>query len=118
MTLSPVLAIALLAGSPASPELCSGVENKIEPGLRILESDLTQSAAIEASNKLRGMIQRGDLVREFQFGALNQSKIIHGHILLRQAQTDRKEFGPDATESRDSARALCTWLRSEGFWYD
>ena len=118
MTLSAVLAIALVAGSPASPELCSGVENKIAPDMRILESDLTQSAAIEASDRLQGMIERGDLGGEFQFGALNRSKIIYGHILLLQAQTDRKEFGPDSVESRDSVRALCTWLSSEGFWYD
>jgi hypothetical protein len=118
MTLSATLAIALVAGSPVSPELCSGVDNKIEPDMRILESDLTQLAAIEASDKLRAMIERGDLGGEFQFGALNQSKIIYGHILLRQARTDSKEFGLDSAESRDSARALCTWLNSEGFWHD
>jgi hypothetical protein len=86
--------------------------------MRILESDLSHSAAIEAADKLRGMIERGDLTGEFQLGALNQSKIIHGHILLRQAESDRKEFGSDSTESRDSVRALCTWLSTDGFWYD
>jgi len=118
MTLSAVLAIMLVASSPAGPELCNNVENKIEPDMRILESDLTQSAAIEASAKLKSMIEREHLDGEFQFGAFNLSKIIYGHILLRQAQADRKEFGPDSVESRESARELCTWLASDGFWYD
>jgi hypothetical protein len=118
MTLSTILTIALVASSTASPELCGDVENRIEPDMRILESDLTQSAAIKASDKLRSMIERGDLSGEFQFGALNQSKIIYGHVLLRQAQADRKEFGPDSAEARDSVTALCAWLSSEGFWYD
>jgi len=118
MTFSAALAIIVLASSSVSPELCRGVENKIEPHMRILESDLSQSAAIEAAEKLKDMVARGDLTGEFQFGALNQSKIIHGHILLRQAKTDRKEFGSDSVESTESARSLCTWLSTEGFWYD
>jgi len=118
MTFSAALAIILLASSAVSPELCRGVENKIEPDMRILESDLSQSAAIEAVEKLKGMVVRGDLTGEFQFGALNQSKIIHGHILLRQAMADREEFGPDSAESAESTRSLCTWLSTEGFWYD
>ncbi len=118
MTFSAALAIIVLASSSVSPELCRGVENKIEPDMRISESDLSQSAAIEAAEKLKDMIARGDLTGEFQFGALNQSKIIHGHILLRQAKTDREEFGSDSVESTESARSLCTWLSTEGFWYD
>ncbi|GAB3346894.1 hypothetical protein GCM10027359_31590 [Marilutibacter aestuarii] len=86
--------------------------------MRILESDLSQSAAIEAAQKLKDMIARDDLAGEFQFGALNQSKIIHGHILLRQATTDREEFGPNSAESRESASSFCTWLSTVGFWYD
>lgn len=118
MTFFAALSIVLLASFSASPELCRGVENKIEPDMRILESDLSQSAAIEAADKLSGMIERGDLTGELRFGVLNQSKIIHGHTLLRQAEVDRKEFGSGSTESRDSVRALCTWLSTEGFWYD
>ena len=117
MTLFAALAIITLASSSVSPELCRGVENKIEPDVRILESDLSKSAAIEAAEKLKNMIARGDLTGEFQFGALNQSKIIHGHILLRQAAADREEFGAGSTESRESTRSFCTWLSREGFWY-
>lgn len=118
MSLYVVLAIALMAGSPANPELCVGFENNIQPDMRIRESDLTQSAAAKAADKLRSMIDRGEVDGEFQFGALNQEKIIHGHILLRQAHADRKEFGPDSSEARDSVGVLCRWLSSEGFWYD
>ncbi|MBB1474005.1 hypothetical protein H5368_13295 [Luteimonas sp. MC1782] len=118
MTFSAALAIIVLASSSVSPELCRNVENKIEPDMRILESDLSQSAAIQAAEELEDMIARGDLTGAFQFGALNQSKIIHGHILLRQATTDRDEFGSGSVESRESARLLCTWLNTEGFWYD
>ena len=118
MNFSVALAIIALASSPASPELCRGVENNIEPDMRILESDLSQSAAIEATEKLKNMIARGDLGGEFQFGALNQSKIIHGHILLRQAAADKEEFGAGSTESRESIRSFCTWLSTKGFWYD
>ena len=118
MTFSAALAIVLLAGSSASPELCRGIESRIEPDMRILESDLSQSAAIQAADKLRGMIEPGDLTGEFQFGALNHSKIIYGHILLRQTEADRKQFGPDSVESRESVKALCTWLSTEGFWHD
>ena len=118
MTLSAALTIFVLASASASPELCRGVENKIEPDMRILKSDLSQSAAIEAAENLKDMVARGDLTGEYQFGALNQSKIIHGHILLKQAMADRVQFGPDSVESAESARSLCTWLSTEGFWYD
>ncbi len=64
------------------------------------------------------MMERGSLGGEFKLDALNQSKIIHGHILLRQAQADRMKFGAESEESRDSVQALCTWLSSEGGWYD
>ena len=118
MTFIATIAFLLAAASPPSPPLCSGIENKIEPDMRILESDLTQRAATEAAGKLRDMVKRDQLTGEFQFGAMNQSKIVYGHILLRQAQSDRKEFGPDSQESRESKRVFCKWLSSEGFWYD
>ena len=118
MTLSAALTIFVLASASASPELCRSVESKIEPDVRILESDLSQSAAIEAAKKLKDMVARGDLTGEYQFGALNQSKIIHGHVLLQQAMVDRTEFGPVSVESAESTRSLCTWLSTEGFWYE
>lgn len=118
MTLSALLLIALMGGSHGSPDLCSGVLNRIEPDMRILESDLTQAAAVEAAERLRGMVARGELAGEAHFGALNQAKVIYGHILLRQAQADRKQFGLDSAEAKDSVRALCRWLGTEGFWYD
>lgn len=86
--------------------------------MRILESDLTQLAATQAADKLRDMIKRDQLTGDFQYGAMNQSKTIRGHILLRQAQFDRKEFGPDSQESRGSRSTFCKWLDSEGFWHD
>lgn len=86
MILPTALAIALVAGSQTSPELCVGFDNRIASDMRIHESDLTRSAAVEALDRLKGMIERGSLGGEFKLGALNQSKIIHGHILLRQAQ--------------------------------
>lgn len=118
MSLSLALAVIVLGSSSVNPELCRDADNKIEPDMRILESDLSQSAAVEASEKLKGMIARGELTGEFQFGALNQSKIIQGHILLRQADADRQEFGPGSLESRGSTESFCTWLGTEGFWYD
>ena len=118
MTFSAALTIILLAGSSASPELCRGVENNVEPDMRILESDLSRLAAIHAADKIKDMIELGDLTGELQFRALNQSKVIYGHILLRQAEADRKEFGPESLESSESTRTLCNWLSTEGFWYD
>ena len=118
MTFFAAVVVIALASSSASPELCRGVENKIEPDMRILESDLSRSAAIEAAEKLKNMVTRGDLTGEFQFGALNQSKIIYGHILLRQAMNDRAEFGFHSAESAESERSFCSWLSTEGFWYD
>ena len=118
MMLPTALAVALVAASATGPELCVGFDNRIASDMRIHESDLTQSAAVEALERLKGMIERGSIGGEFKLGALNQSKIIHGHILLRQAQADRMEFGAESEASRDSVQALCTWLSSEGFWYD
>lgn len=118
MTLFATLIIALATGSAGNPEFCRDIENGIEPDMRILQSDLTREAAVEASHKLQGMIERGDLDGEFTFGALNQTKIIYGHILLRQAKADRIEFGQDSVELRDSEQALCNWLSREGFWFD
>jgi len=118
MTLSAALLIALVAGSTGGHDLCSGVENDIEPDMRILESDLTQSAAVEASRRLSEMIEHDELAGDFQMGALNQSRVTYGYLLARQARADRKEFGSDSAESRDSVSALCNWLSDHGFWYD
>ena len=118
MNFSAAIAILLATGSPASSTMCSGVENKVEPDMRILESDLTQRAATQAAEKLKDMVKRDQLTGQFQFGALNQSKVIYGHILLRQPQADRKEFGPESQELRESRAILCKWLSTEGFWYD
>lgn len=118
MTLSVLLAMTLAAGSSGSPELCRGLKNDIEPDMRILESQLTQSAAARAAESLQDLIERDQLGGESQFGAFNSSKIIYGYILLRQAQADRKESGPNSVESEESARIFCNWLSSEGFWYD
>ncbi|WP_155952129.1 hypothetical protein [Pseudoxanthomonas suwonensis] len=118
MSFQIALAVALAAGSTTEPTLCSGVESKIEPDMRIVESDLDREAAIAASEKLRDMISRGEISGEFHFGYLNQLKIIQGHALLHQARSGRKEFGSSSNEARDSTRALCNWLSEEGFWYD
>jgi hypothetical protein len=118
MTLSIALAISLAASSPISPELCGGVENKIEHDMRILESDLTRADAIAAAEQLRAVIERADVVAETQMGVLNWSKVIYGHLLLRQAQVDQREFGLDSAEATDSVETLCSWLGSQGFWHD
>lgn len=118
MNLSATLAIIVLTSSSAAPELCSDLKNEIEPDMRILQSDLDQSGANEAADNLKRMVARGDVSGEFLYGALNQSKIVHGHILLRQAMADREDFGTNSIESRGSTRSFCTWLSTEGFWYD
>jgi hypothetical protein len=118
MSLHILLALALASGQTSSPVLCSDATNQIEPDMRIHESDLDQAAAAAAVGKLKDMIGRGEVDGEFYFGALNQIKIIRGHVLLQQAQADRKEFGQTSVESRESTRTLCSWLGKEGFWYD
>lgn len=118
MTLFTILAITVMATATQNPELCEDVENKIESGMRILESDLSQSAAIEAAERLSDLIARGDFTNESGFSAGNQEKIIHGHILLRQAMAAREEFGSDSVETEESTKSLCNWLRTDGFWYD
>ncbi|QSX74544.1 hypothetical protein HIV01_015380 [Lysobacter arenosi] len=118
MSLQIALVFALAAGITAEPSLCSGVESKIEPDMRILESDISHEKAIAAADQLRGMIESDELGGEFHFAALNQLKIIQGHVLLTQAHSDRRELGPSSAEAGDSTRALCGWLGKEGFWYD
>ena len=118
MSFHIVLAISLAVGQASGPGLCGETTNRIEPDMRIYESDLDQVAAASAADKLKGMIDRGEVGGEFYFGALNQSKIIWGHILLQQAQADRKQFGQSSVEARESKATLCSWLGKEGFWYD
>ena len=118
MSFHVVLALALSIGTVAEPSLCVGVDSKIEPGMQIRESDLDRAAAIAATDKLQGMISRGELSGEFQFGVLNQIRIVQGHVLLQQARSDRVEFGIDSPEAGKSTMALCRWLGDEGFWYD
>lgn len=118
MLLAPALALALATQSPSGPELCAGVENRIVEDMRILESDLTKAAAEEAARKLQTMVARGEVTDEFAFGALNQTKIVHGHILLRQAQSDREAFGRKSIEFKESESSFCNWLVTKGFWYD
>jgi len=118
MTMLFTLAIALATQSPGNLELCAGVENKIAEDMRILESDLSEAAAKKAAEKLQAMVAHGEVTGEFMFGALNQTKIIHGHILLRQAHSDREVFGSKSIEFTEAKSALCNWLVTKGFWYD
>lgn len=118
MTILLALAIALSTHSAESPDLCTGFENRIVEDMRILEADLAQSAAATAVEKLRAMVEQGQVAGEFRFGALNQLKIVHGHVLLKQALMDRNEFGPDSVEFQESKASLCDWLGTKGFWYD
>jgi hypothetical protein len=118
MNFQVVLALALSAGPATEPSLCVGFESKIEPDMQIRESDIDRAAASSAAAQLQGMISRGELSGEFKFGVLNQLKIVQGHVLLKQAQSDRTEFGADSPEAGESTAALCRWLSSEGFWYD
>lgn len=118
MSLQLFLSIALAAGAPADSGLCKGVVNRIEPDMRIRESDMDLAAASAATDKLRQMIDRGQVDGEFRFGALNQVKIIRGHLLLRQAQADRQVFGGGSSEATRSEKAFCDWLVKDGFWHD
>jgi hypothetical protein len=107
MSLQVVLSIALAASAPADSSLCKGVVNRIEPDMRIRESDIDQAAANAATDKLRQMIDRGQVDGEFRFGALNQVKIIRGHLLLRQAQADRQAYGASSSAAKSSEKAFC-----------
>ncbi|ADV27939.1 hypothetical protein Psesu_2103 [Pseudoxanthomonas suwonensis 11-1] len=117
MVIAVSLAVAL-AVAPVTQELCVGYRNGIEPDMRIRESDLGQPAAVIAAERLRDMVGRGEVTGGFQHGALNQAKVIHGHILLRQAIEDQRQFGRDSAEAASSTNAFCSWLETEGFWYD
>lgn len=118
MSIPVLLAFSLAAATGSEPSLCNDTVSKIEPDMQIRESDLGRPAAVAAAGKLQGMIDRGQLSGEFQFGVLNQLKIVHGHVLLQQAQSDRVEFGPASPEAQGSTTTLCRWLSSEGFWHD
>lgn len=118
MSLQLVLSIALAAGAPADSGLCKGMVNRIEPDMRIHEADLDRAAANTATDKLRQLIDRGEVDGEYEFGALNQLKIIRGHLLLEQAQADRRAFGASSSRSKESEKAFCDWLGKDGFWYD
>lgn len=118
MSIAVLLAFSLAAATGPEPPLCNDTVSKIEPDMQIRESDLGRPAAAAAAGKLQDMIGRGQLSGEFQFGVLNQLKIVHGHVLLQQAQSDRIEFGPASPEAQGSTTALCRWLSNEGFWYD
>jgi hypothetical protein len=118
MSLHVFLAMALTFGQASGPELCGDTPIQIEPDMRILESDLGQAAAAAAADKLKIMIDQRAIDGELYYGAMNQLKIIQGHILLQQAQADRARSGADSQEGRQSKMALCQWLGQQGFWYD
>lgn len=122
MKLLPVMATALALGVSeavaAPPELCSGVERKTEPEMRIRESDLGHAAAAAAARWLHERLQEDPLRAEFQTGALNKLKTINGHMLLQQALDDRKDFGVGSVEATESQVSFCNWLVTDGFWYD
>ena len=118
MSFHLAVAMALAVAQAPALGICGDTPGHIEPDMRILEADLDQAAAAAAAGKLEGMIERGDVDGEFYFGALNRIKIIRGHVLLQQARSDRKAFGQESIQARESAAALCSWLGKEGFWYD
>lgn len=118
MSLQLVLSIALAAGAPADSGLCKDMVNSIEPDMRIRESDLDRAATNAATRKLEQMIDRGEVDGEYRFGALNQLKIIRGHLLLEQAQADRRAAGASASRTKWSEKAFCDWLGKDGFWHD
>jgi hypothetical protein len=113
-----LVAFALATGAGSEDPLCSDIESKVEPDMQIRESDLGRSDAAAAAGKLQDMVDEGQLTGEFQFGALNQIKIVQGHVLLQQARSARDEFGSGSPEAQRSKTTLCQWLRNEGFWYD
>lgn len=118
MSTHVLLTFALLAGAPPEAELCRGIPSRIEPDMRIRESDLTREKAAQAARDLATMIEHGEWSNEFEMGALNRSKIVQGHLKLRQAQADRKTLGPASAEATASTKRFCDWLVKDGFWYD
>jgi hypothetical protein len=118
MSTAILLAFAFATGAGSEDPLCSEIESEIEPDIQIRESDLGRPAAAAAAGKLQDMIERGQLTGEFQLGALNQIKIVQGHLLLQQARSARDEFGPGSPEAQRSTTTLCQWLSNEGFWHD
>lgn len=118
MSIQIALLLALVASSAAAPDLCPGMSSQIEPDMQIVQTDLDHAAASAAVDTLRTMLAQGRLTGEFQFGALNQLKIIQGHLLLQQALADRAEFGAGSMEAGASTDVFCRWLETEGFWYD
>ncbi|MFD0727439.1 hypothetical protein [Lysobacter brunescens] len=118
MSLQVVLSIALAAGASGDSGLCKGMVNRIEPDMRVRVSDLDRAAANAATDKLRQMIDRGEVDGDYRFGALNQLKIIRGHLLLEQAQADRRAFGANSAKAKGSEKVFCDWLGKDGFWHD
>ena len=117
MKLLAALLIALTSSSASCAELCEGIARATAPDMQIQESELTKEAAVKAAEGLRGMIERGALDGDYQFGALNALKTVKGYILRHQALTDRRT-GPGSAEAEESKVAFCKWLVSDGFWYD
>lgn len=106
------------AAVPADTALCEGTPRQIEPDMRIEESHLDRTSALEATDRLRARIAAGELHGDLAFGVLNAVKVIDGHVRREQALAARREAGPDAAETRAATEAFCTWLADEGFWYD
>ena len=113
-----VLVFALATSSAVPPEACSGMGRKTELEMQIRESDLDLASAVKAAEKLREMVGQGRVGGEYHHGALNQLKILKGHVLLHQALADRVEFGAMSAEATDSQKSFCMWLAKDGFWYD
>lgn len=110
--------LALAAGVTAAPEICVGVVRETVPDMQIREVDLDHTAAVAATERLRVMVDLGTVKGEYQYGALNQIKILHGHVLLQQAISDRISFGIRSAEAKYSTSSFCSWLAKDGFWYD
>jgi hypothetical protein len=118
MKLLLALVLSTSAATAAPPEICSGVARETEPDMQIRETDLDHASAVAAARWLHEKLQEGSLGGDYQFGALNQLKIIKGHMLLQQALDDRKDSGVGSVEAAESRNSFCNWLVKDGFWYD
>jgi hypothetical protein len=118
MKILVVLAIWALAGAANAAEFCTGQESSIAPDMQVQEADLTREAAVEAAERLAERIREDALQGESELGVLNAKKIIEGYLLRRQAEHLASELGPSAPGAEEARAVFCSWLTSDGFWYD
>ena len=90
--------------------ICAGWKFLIEPDMQINDADLTAQSVKKSFKWLSENFENeGYLIR---YGIENSMKKIKGY-LLKKDYLNAQESDKDIARSR-----YCTWLKSEGFWYD